>query len=727
MGLLCCLPKKPSGADPTTGEYYSAENTRPLSIVNTDNRLIANSYRLRWEPIFAKWVSEYQRGFLPGRSMLSNVIDVDYEAMTVSLTQPQGAIILFDFRAAFPSISHTYLFKVLEHIGLPRRAMHLLEALYDRNRCIIACGGTHFDGFLMKAGIRQGCPLSPLLFAVVVDMLLRKLADHFPGELIRAFADDTAMVVTDWWRTSSGLQSVFEEFGLISGLVLNIPKTVIIPLWPADIDKVRAEVAHRLHAWREVAVAGWGKYLGFATGPEKKSHSWDGALAKFLERIRAWDWSSLGLQFAATAYNTYAMSVLSYVAQLEQPPERVIEAERSALRKVAKGPGNWAKPEDLWFYKENFGGAVSFASMHFTAWSSQVRVCTWEGIARGGIHATQRASALGLTLTVGEYMGRRRTWDDWYKMSHVCVLRSAMERLSGAGISLSSIFNELAHDEPPPWNQRRLAIVKKGFQRQVRMRLLARHCPDAEERLRHKLKRWRFDGIPRLLVCRSIQRLRRLRSLVPPRVGAAVFSTLWNRWTTARRFQRRASRDNRCVMGCAGHAEDSLEHYGRCKVILNFACRRLNLRFADNDALPHWMLVAEGSPSDDIPDVQIRTSVMLYAAYRATNTLRRRVSLDEVDRGSSSSSDCGNGSVTDSDSTSSDSSDDSSNRKQSSVSVSSHGDNARKERINFANEMLAQYVHEATRDHRQTTEAIDRCWTDTTRGNPRRRLADARQ
>ena len=43
LGILCCVPKKLAGADPTAGEYYSADSTRPLSIVNTDNRLIANA------------------------------------------------------------------------------------------------------------------------------------------------------------------------------------------------------------------------------------------------------------------------------------------------------------------------------------------------------------------------------------------------------------------------------------------------------------------------------------------------------------------------------------------------------------------------------------------------------------------------------------------------------------------------------------------------------------
>ena len=106
VGILCCLPKKPSGVDNVMGEFFAAEDTRPLSIVNTDNRLIANAYRHRWEPVFAEWVSECQRGFLPGRSLLSNVVDVDCEAMTVSLKYAGGAIVLFDFKAAFPSISH---------------------------------------------------------------------------------------------------------------------------------------------------------------------------------------------------------------------------------------------------------------------------------------------------------------------------------------------------------------------------------------------------------------------------------------------------------------------------------------------------------------------------------------------------------------------------------------------------------------------------------------------
>ena len=116
LGLLCCLPKKPSGHSADGTPYYTADHTRPLSIVNCDNRLVASAMRIRWESILDKWVSDFQRGFLPGRSMLSNIVDIDLHSMLVTLKHEHGALVLFDFSAAFPSVSHDFIFATLKHI-----------------------------------------------------------------------------------------------------------------------------------------------------------------------------------------------------------------------------------------------------------------------------------------------------------------------------------------------------------------------------------------------------------------------------------------------------------------------------------------------------------------------------------------------------------------------------------------------------------------------------------
>ena len=82
------------------------------------------------EPILDKLISPMQWGFLPGRSLLSNVVDIDEGMTTAALCQEEGAALLFDFKAAFPSVLHSFLMEVLRHRSsaavdaLPRRSVH---------------------------------------------------------------------------------------------------------------------------------------------------------------------------------------------------------------------------------------------------------------------------------------------------------------------------------------------------------------------------------------------------------------------------------------------------------------------------------------------------------------------------------------------------------------------------------------------------------------------------
>ena len=143
LALLCCLPKKASGNDQEHGDFYEAGNTRPLALVNLDNRILASAARIAWEPILEKWVSGMQKGFLTGRVMLHNVLEVDYESMRVSLKCDKGSLVLFDFSAAFPSVSHGFMFQALRNFGVPEHALHFIKALYDNNKCnMIAKGGS---------------------------------------------------------------------------------------------------------------------------------------------------------------------------------------------------------------------------------------------------------------------------------------------------------------------------------------------------------------------------------------------------------------------------------------------------------------------------------------------------------------------------------------------------------------------------------------------------------
>ena len=148
--------------------------------------------------------------------------------------------------------------------------MRFIKRFYYNNQQWI--GAT---SFIATVGVRQGCPLSPLLFALVTDVLLRKVtANMGPHDILRAFADDIGAVFRDLPKDAARIIETFKLFGEISGLELNLPKTIAIPLWGQAVIEAKGRVTQNSPDWEEIQFAGFGIYLGFATGPEKGEASW---------------------------------------------------------------------------------------------------------------------------------------------------------------------------------------------------------------------------------------------------------------------------------------------------------------------------------------------------------------------------------------------------------------------------------------------------------------------
>ena len=134
---------------------------------------------------------------------------------------------------------------------------------------MLSFGGQVWDSFRLSAGIRQGCPLSPLLFATVLDPFLRTLQRRLPRVVVRAYADDIAVVLPDLFSDLAGLRALYEELAAASHLALNLPKCVCLPLWEAPLQEVSDRVAASCPAWAGMEFSRVGKYLGFFVGPEK--------------------------------------------------------------------------------------------------------------------------------------------------------------------------------------------------------------------------------------------------------------------------------------------------------------------------------------------------------------------------------------------------------------------------------------------------------------------------
>ena len=146
--------------DPIRGDVYSPDNLRPLSIVGCFNRIIASALRFKLARRMEEVVGKEQRGFMKDRQIIENVIEIDWEMMKVTVAGSKGALVLFDFTAAFPSVCHEYMWEALSSMGVPPQAIRAYQKLYQHNTHSIRMGGSTWDSVTVSSGVRQGCPLS---------------------------------------------------------------------------------------------------------------------------------------------------------------------------------------------------------------------------------------------------------------------------------------------------------------------------------------------------------------------------------------------------------------------------------------------------------------------------------------------------------------------------------------------------------------------------------------
>src|SRR6476469_7431713 len=122
--------------------------------------------------------------------------------------------------------------KVLQSIGVDWRDQRMISELYMNQEAVVRIAGGESDSGIIGRGVRQGCPLSPLLFAMYAEMMMKEALENMEegirvgGELIKdvKYADDQGMVN----NTEAGLQSLMDSLNTTAkhyDMKINIKKT----------------------------------------------------------------------------------------------------------------------------------------------------------------------------------------------------------------------------------------------------------------------------------------------------------------------------------------------------------------------------------------------------------------------------------------------------------------------------------------------------------------------
>ena len=614
-----CIPKKPAIHAPDGTPAHLVDTTRPLSVVDSDNRLAANCFRLTLEDCFALAISAIQRGFLRDRSMLANVLDMELHSRLASYRNQRAVMILFDFKAAFPSLRHPYMWKVLHAMGVPDRYIRALRRFYLAHRQRVVLRRHYSHEFEVTAGVRQGCPISPLIFAAVVDLLLRRLNRIYCTATLRAFADDIGSILPDI-SMLRGMVGTFREFGRCSGLHLGLPKCVIIPLFSTTISHLRRVIADDYPEAASMSIKMAAKYLGVMLGPEANDYFFDEALAKYRDRVRRWSAQRGGLQIATRVYNVFVASVLSYLLQFREPSPALLREEARAIHTFLPGPGHtWLPTHEAFALKTWFHFPVAFTSLVDLSLASRARLQVAEDGATGGaIHELGEASVSAVHRLVDRC--------DWLYNSVFHQLKMAVDDLSSLRINVPSVKKDIVAKRASSTTIDTHKLVAKNIQRELRLRIDAARFPPGSEvaPVRRRLERWvrsyRHDfpegiSFPRL-VAQVVDFIRFAAVRISPCVAAAVWSTLLNRWCTSVRFQQR---DRGCLFQCRSPASsDCIAHYLSCPLVQDVSQQLFGLP----KKYCRGMAISLGICEDMCEETSTSLAIRTYLVYMAFNTAR---------------------------------------------------------------------------------------------------------
>lgn len=149
--------------------------------------------------------------------------------------------VFLDMEKAFNSVEWPFMKCVLTRLGLGPVFLQLLSTLYKSPKARIKIGNLVTNHIRISRGTRQGCPLSPLLYAMITESLAAALREYhghkgirLPGYelIISTYADDTLLYVRDPERHLSPILREVVRFGGMSGLRVNWSKSIIFPITP---------------------------------------------------------------------------------------------------------------------------------------------------------------------------------------------------------------------------------------------------------------------------------------------------------------------------------------------------------------------------------------------------------------------------------------------------------------------------------------------------------------
>ena len=228
-------------------------NYHTIPLLSHASKVMLKILLARLQQYVNRELPDVQAGFRKGRGTRNQIANIHWIIEKAREFQKNIYFCFIDYAKAFDCVDHNKLWKILKDIGIPYHLTHLLRNLYAGQEATVRTGHGTTDRFQIGKGVCQGCILSPCLFHLYAEHIMRNtgLEEAQAGIKIAGrninnhrYADDTTLMAEREEEPKGLLMKVKEESEKV-GLKLNIQKTKIMassPIisWEIDGETVKA-------------------------------------------------------------------------------------------------------------------------------------------------------------------------------------------------------------------------------------------------------------------------------------------------------------------------------------------------------------------------------------------------------------------------------------------------------------------------------------------------------
>lgn len=310
------------------GERCHLGNWRPISLLNVDYKIISKVLTKRLGKLMPDLINEDQTSGVQGRNIQDNLMILRDTVDFINMYNKKGAIICVDQEKAFDRIEWRYLHAMMDKMGIPSGLKHWIKILYSNPLVVINVNNFLTEPFSATRGIRQGCPLSPLLYSICVEGLANLIRSsncikgvNLPGQEVTfkvvQHADDTTIFVTDN-KEFTMLEKIFYTYSEGSGSKINVQKTQ--GLW-LGAWKNRQDTPGNFK-WTNEKIKILGIYFGNEVRPED---NWAERLNRMKSVLNRWKERSLTLKGKSVVVNSLIGGSLAYCGSVLSCPDDLIK------------------------------------------------------------------------------------------------------------------------------------------------------------------------------------------------------------------------------------------------------------------------------------------------------------------------------------------------------------------------------------------------------------------